>query len=264
MSKSISLHIIGAFAVAVIGFASIATSALAQDSSGYGGDSVHCTIDANPGVTADGATTLIWWSSENVTSATLEGVGEVEPRGWWWTNGIESATTYTMTVTTDDGDTATCEASVSLEEESVEHGFCSEVYPGREIADIDNNGWGDTLSGETGCLIDPVGGADETVECFDYDGDGWGWDGVQGCLIDASEETTDHGYCSDVYPGREIADIDGKMQMVMDGVIQSLMRLDVSLILQTQKKRLLHMHTVAMSTQVARSLISMETINNFC
>jgi len=219
------------FAVVLVALASIATSVLAVDGSGYGGDSVHCTIDANPGVVENGATTLIWWSSENVTSATLEGVGEVDPRGFWWTNGIEADTTYTLTVTTDDGQSATCEATAMLSEESVEHGFCSEVYPGREIADIDGNGWGDTESGENGCKISTSSEEDVVVEeeeesthdfCsitypgrvfVDANGDGWGdtESDEAGCIMDpvSEVEVSSHAYCSEVYPGRVIADIDG-------------------------------------------------------
>ncbi len=217
MSKSVSLHMFAVFAAVLVALASIATSVLAVEGSGYGGDSVHCTIDANPGVVENGATTLIWWSSENVTSANLEGVGAVDPKGYWWTNGIESDTTYTLTVMTDDGQSATCETAATLTEESVEHGYCSEVYPGREIADIDGNGWGDTQHGETGCMIDPSGEEVES-ECYDWDGDGWGWDGEKGCLIDGSEseeeeeEETDevtHNYCSVTYPGRVMVDANG-------------------------------------------------------
>jgi|GEM_PF-5550726 len=158
-----------ALSMAFVAMGSLATSVHAEDD-------VHCSIHANPSV-VDGnaetgigdATTLIWWSSDNVVSAEVDGVGGHEGRGWWWRNDVDESREYKMTVTTADGRTADCYADVTFIEEAVQsegqsHGFCEDVYPGRDIADIDNNGWGDTQDGEAGCRINPANVATEEAE----------------------------------------------------------------------------------------------------
>lgn len=53
--------------------------------------------------------------------------------------------------------------------------------------DSDGDGWG--WNGVESCLIgaDSSGGSSSGAACIDTDGDGWGWDGSASCLVGASE-----------------------------------------------------------------------------
>ena len=55
----------------------------------------------------------------------------------------------------------------------------------QQCVDTDGDGWG--WDGSQSCLIPATAGA-----CIDTDGDGWGWNGIESCLIgDTTTDTTD-------------------------------------------------------------------------
>lgn len=91
---------------------------------GYGGDPVSCTMIANPDtIEVGGGTTLSWTLSSNVVSAVLRGKGSnswsqnVALDGNWFISGITNSRAYTLTVTGPEGQTATCDADVTVEED---------------------------------------------------------------------------------------------------------------------------------------------------
>ncbi len=88
---------------------------------GYGGDTVSCNMHANPNTIENGGgTTLIWYSSDNVVSAVLHPknssswMQSVPVKGWWWLSGIIDTRTYTLTVTGENGQTADCDADITV------------------------------------------------------------------------------------------------------------------------------------------------------
>lgn len=101
-----------------------ATPALAVEE-GYGGggtDPVSCTMFATPDtIGAGGGTTLDWTVSPNVVSAVLKGknsnswMQNVPLDGSWYISGILDSRTYTLVVTGPEGQTAECDASVTVE-----------------------------------------------------------------------------------------------------------------------------------------------------
>jgi hypothetical protein len=84
------------------------------------GDAPTCTMEAIPDtIPVGGGTTLVWTGSDNVTSAKLHPAGstsyfaDVTPDGSWWISGIVDSRGYSVTVMTDDGQTATCTADIT-------------------------------------------------------------------------------------------------------------------------------------------------------
>lgn len=99
-----------------------ATPALAVDF-GYGGDPVSCTLTATPDtIETGGGTTLDWTVSPNVVSAVLKGknsnswMQNVPLDGSWYISGILDTRAYTLVVTGPEGQTAECDATVTVEE----------------------------------------------------------------------------------------------------------------------------------------------------
>ena len=99
--------------------------------SGYGGDAPACTMYANPGtIDVNGATTLIWHVNENVTRGYLHPKGstdwmqEIDLNGTWWISGIVDTRDYTLTVESADGQTADCDAHITVNEETNEELTC--------------------------------------------------------------------------------------------------------------------------------------------
>jgi hypothetical protein len=144
------------------------------------GEELTCDMYANPATIAEnGGTSLIWSSTGNVVSGYLHptdsehSFAEVGPNGSWWISGITDSRSYSVTLTDDEGNTVTCDAPITVEEEVAQAGEC---------VDWDGDGWG--WDGEKGCKM-PDNDEEEatTPECIDWDGDGWGWDGEKGCKM---------------------------------------------------------------------------------
>jgi hypothetical protein len=117
----LSLAFVGVFLFAAQAFAT----------SGYGGDPVACTMIATPDtIGVGGGTTLTWTLSDNVVSAVLSGknssswMQNVPLNGSWYVSGILDTREYTLTVTGPEGQTATCDAGVTVNEPVVTPPFC--------------------------------------------------------------------------------------------------------------------------------------------
>ena len=115
-------------------------------------EELTCDMYADPATIAEnGGTNLMWSSTGDVVSAYLHptgsehGFAEVGPNGSWWIAGISNSRSYSVTLTDAEGNTVTCDAPIVVTEEVVE----------------------------------------EITECYDWDGDGWGWDGEKGCRMPA-------------------------------------------------------------------------------
>ncbi len=106
-----------------------ATPALAVEE-GYGGggtDPVSCSMIATPDtIETGGGTTLSWTVSTNTVSAMLKGknsnswMQNVALDGSWFITGILDTRTYTLVVTGPEGQTAECDATVTVEEDEEE------------------------------------------------------------------------------------------------------------------------------------------------
>jgi len=143
--------------VALISLAMTAVTVLASEEAGYGGDAPACTIHATPDtIKVNGGTTLIWNVSENVTSAYLHPKGstdwmqEVPLNGWWWISGIVDSRDYTLTVTSEDGQTADCDAHITVEEGMSEELSCN-MYA--DPATIAENGGTNLIWSSTGDVV---------------------------------------------------------------------------------------------------------------
>lgn len=104
-----------------------ASSASAVVDFGYGGDPVSCTLTATPDtIDVGGGTTLDWTVSPNVVSAILKAknsnswMQNVPLDGSWYISGIVDSRTYTLVVTGPEGQTAECDASVTVDEDAEE------------------------------------------------------------------------------------------------------------------------------------------------
>ncbi len=89
---------------------------------GYGGDPVSCTMTATPDTIAvGGGTTLTWTLSPNVVSAVLKAknsnswMQNVALDGSWYISGILDSRAYTLVVTGPEGQTAECDANVTVD-----------------------------------------------------------------------------------------------------------------------------------------------------
>ena len=100
--------------------------------SGYGGDAPACTMYASPDtIEVNGATTLHWTVNESVTRAYLHPKGSTDwmqemslTENWWWISGIVDSRDYTLTVESADGQTADCDAHITVEEGTNEELTC--------------------------------------------------------------------------------------------------------------------------------------------
>ncbi len=74
-----------------------------------------CTISANPNSVTSSDSTVLSWTSNNATEASIDNsIGTVGTVGSYSIGNITSNTTYTMTVSNTSGNTATCSTSVSV------------------------------------------------------------------------------------------------------------------------------------------------------
>jgi len=73
-----------------------------------------CTAYASPSSVSYGGSTTVTWSSSNATSAYLSNHGNVNTSGSYTFSNITNPTTYTVTVTGQNGTTNTCSATVNV------------------------------------------------------------------------------------------------------------------------------------------------------
>jgi len=143
-------------------------------------EELTCDMYADPStIMENGGTNLMWSSTGEVVMAKLHPTGsesyfaDVSADGSWWIAGITNSRSYSVTLWDDAGNSVTCDAPITVEEEVIEE---------LECYDWDGDGWG--WDGEKGCQVEAV---EEVLECYDWDGDGWGWDGEKGCrVVDAA------------------------------------------------------------------------------
>ncbi len=78
-----------------------------------------CEAGADPQSIRPGKGTALWWWSDAVASASIDnGIGSVTvPSDYKWIHPSET-TTYTMTVTGEDGTTTTCETTITVDEQA--------------------------------------------------------------------------------------------------------------------------------------------------
>jgi|GEM_PF-2561707 len=228
-------------ALAVVLSGSVATSVQAENhgDQGYGGDSVSCTMHANPGTIGAGdSSTLIWYSSDNVVSASLEEFGDVDPEHWYWISSVDTSRTYTLTVYGADGQMSTCEAEIMVEGEDggeVEAGTpsCSVTASPSTIAAGGETTLNWTSENAVSSKLSPTGSMSYFAEgsadgswhisgitdSRSYSVTVYGADGssstcdvqitVEGDEVTEEEEEAEHTFCSITYPGRVMVDADG-------------------------------------------------------
>jgi hypothetical protein len=153
----------GVFAIIGMVFTSVSVLAyavgadLTDEGAGYGGDTPSCTMYANPDVIDyNGATTLIWQVSDNVVRGYLHPKGstdwmqEIDLNGVWWISGIVDSRDYTLTVESADGQTADCDAHITVREEVGEELSC-EMYA--DPSTISQNGGTNLIWSSTGNVV---------------------------------------------------------------------------------------------------------------
>jgi hypothetical protein len=125
---------------------------VSEESFGYGGDPVSCTMTATPStITAGGGSTLTWIVSPNVVSAYLSPKGSTSFRidvpldGSWFFSGITDTRAYTLHLVGDEGQTGECDATIMVEAAIVVPPSCELVAAPNSIP----NGGGTTLTWNT-------------------------------------------------------------------------------------------------------------------
>ena len=73
-----------------------------------------CTITPSLSVVQSGQSVVLSWTSQNATSAFLDVAGAVGTNGSFTVNNITSTRTFTLTVTSANGTSATCQTSVTV------------------------------------------------------------------------------------------------------------------------------------------------------
>jgi hypothetical protein len=141
-------------------------------------EELTCDMYADPSTIEENGGTNLMWNSTGAVSAKLHPTGstsyfaDVSIDGSWWIGGIMNSRSYSVTLWDDNGNSVTCDAPIVVEEVIEEEG--SECY------DWDGDGWG--WDGEKGCQVSTEDEGTDN-ECIDWDGDGWGWDGEKGCRM---------------------------------------------------------------------------------
>lgn len=165
--------------VAFIGVMAMAASVLATEESGYGGDAPACTMYATPDtIEADGGVMLNWDVNENVVGAYLHPKGstdwmqEVPLDGSWWISGIVDSREYVLTVSSEDGQTADCEAHITVEEGMSEELTCA-MYA--DPATIAENGGTNLIWSSTGEVVDAYLHPTESEHSFAEVGPNGSW-----------------------------------------------------------------------------------------
>ena len=131
MKSKILVGIIALVAMVVV-VPMVNVSAEEGEGSGYGGDAPACTMYANPDtIDVNGGTTLIWHVSDNVVRGYLHPKGSTDwmqeidlNTNWWWISGIVDSRDYTLTVESADGQTADCDAHITVNNEQNEELTC--------------------------------------------------------------------------------------------------------------------------------------------
>lgn len=79
-----------------------------------------CTLSANPNNVNYGGSSTLTWSSNNAISAMLDnGIGSVGVNGSYVVSNVTSNRTYSLTVTGSNGQTATCQAPIVVQQQNV-------------------------------------------------------------------------------------------------------------------------------------------------
>jgi hypothetical protein len=79
-----------------------------------------CALTANPNSVQYGGSSTLTWTSQNAVSAMLDnGIGGVAVNGSYTVNNLTSNRTYTLTVTAQNGQTATCQAPIVVQQQNV-------------------------------------------------------------------------------------------------------------------------------------------------
>ncbi len=80
-----------------------------------------CALNANPNSVNYGGSSTLTWSSSNAVSAVIDnGIGGVAVNGSYVVGNITSNRTYTLTVTAANGQTATCQAPIVVQQINVQ------------------------------------------------------------------------------------------------------------------------------------------------
>ncbi len=140
-------------------------------------EELTCDMYADPATIAEGGgTSLVWSSTGEVVTAKLHPTGSES-----YFAEVGPAGSWWISGITD-----TRSYSVTLWNESGDSVTCDapiaveEAVVEPECYDWDGDGWG--WDGEKGCQVEVVV---EELECYDWDGDGWGWDGEKGCQVES-------------------------------------------------------------------------------
>jgi len=70
-----------------------------------------------------------------------------------------------------------------------------------DCVDSDGDGWG--WDGSNSCIVgSPSSSSDNSTQCVDSDGDGWGWDGSNSCIVGSPSSSSDNNnaQCIDTPP----------------------------------------------------------------
>lgn len=132
MQKLLSAFmVLSLFAVAIPNQAFAQVVEDAPNGYGGGGDPVSCELVADPStIAAGGGTTLTWTVSSNVVSAFLtpknstSWMQAVPLNGSWFISGILDTRAYTLNIVGTEGQTGSCDVTVTVEAPVVTPPFC--------------------------------------------------------------------------------------------------------------------------------------------
>jgi hypothetical protein len=114
-----------------------------------------CTLSANPNSVNYNGSTILTWTSNNATSASIDnGVGSVAVNGSYGVSGLTGTRTYTMTVN-GNGGTATCQATVTVSQQSLPSCSISANPSIVQYGGSSNLTW--TSNNATSATIDSIG-----------------------------------------------------------------------------------------------------------
>ncbi|PID52296.1 MAG: hypothetical protein CR972_02365 [Candidatus Moraniibacteriota bacterium] len=141
-------------------------------------EELTCEMYADPSTIAqNGGTNLVWSSTGNVVNAKLHPTGSTSYFADVSANGSwwisGISNNRSYSVTLWDAQGNTVTCDAPIS--------VIEEQEEPVCYDWDGDGWG--WDGEKGCKVEAV---TETAECYDWDGDGWGWDGEKGCKVEST------------------------------------------------------------------------------
>lgn len=115
----------------------------------------YCTINANPSSVAYGASSNLTWTSTNANSASIDYIGSVSLNGSQSTGSLYGTRTYTMTVYSNSGKTATCQTTVYTGDQS--QPICNIYANPSSISEGGNTTLSWSSSNATSASIDALG-----------------------------------------------------------------------------------------------------------